>query len=97
MTQSIEGAQAELTPAGRDVSREEERAWLKPVGITYVDTIANPEVRPSFKFDPRTQMSPLALRLLLASNAFHNRAVDGTPASEAGTTRHSRFAFHWGR
>lgn len=39
-------------------------------------------------FDPRACVSPLAARLLAASNGIHTVPTDGWPVSEPFTTRH---------
>lgn len=88
MTQSIEAAQAEFTPPGREVTQAEQDSWLR-------GSVGMPAYR--WFFDPREPISDLAARLLAASNGLHSQPVDGTPASEPGTTRHARFGFHWGR
>lgn len=41
-----------------------------------------------FRFDPKKLVSPLAARLLAASNGLHNHPTDGWPVSEPFTTRH---------
>jgi hypothetical protein len=92
MTQSIEAARIEMTPPGNSVTREEEFSWLVGQEPKFTSTVTW-----RYKFDPRTPISDLAARLLAASNGLHSQPVDGTPASEPGTTRHARFGFCWGR
>lgn len=40
-------------------------------------------------FDPRVCVSPLAARLLAASNGLHTVPTDGWPVSEPFTSRHA--------
>ena len=41
-----------------------------------------------YRFDPEKPVTPLAARLLAASNGLHNYPTDGWPVSEPFTTRH---------
>ena len=80
MTTTHAAAQAELTHAGREVTREEQDCWLKGPFR-------------SGGFDPRAPISDLEARLLAASNSLHSTsrnygAPDGCVVSEPGTTRH---------
>ena len=69
MTTTHAAAQAELTHAGREVSQEESDRWLKGTAfITEFRAGANLP-RPG-GFDPTKPVSPLAARLLAASNAI---------------------------
>jgi len=110
MTNSIEGAQMELTPPGSDVSQAEQDRWLKgviPGSRTYfVADNAQSLMTPIYdyerkayvsRFNPAATISPLAARLLAASNGLHSSPTDGTPASEPGTTKHAGFRFSWSK
>jgi hypothetical protein len=52
-------------------------------------SLAAEAARP-FRFDPAAPVSPLAARLLAASNALHNHPSDGVPPAEPFTSRHGR-------
>ncbi len=99
----------ELTPPGRDVSQAEQDRWFKGIDLGrpgsdltveaewHDGKWVNARVRHPNGFDPMAPISDLAGRLLRASNAFYDFPVDGPRVSEPGTTRHARFAFHWGK
>lgn len=76
MTTTHAAAQAELTHAGREVTKEETDRWLK-MGRGSKPNLANAllwyEINTRFpvKFNPAWPISPLAARLLKASNAIH--------------------------
>lgn len=53
------------------------------------ERLAQSAARP-LRFDPKAPVSPLAARLLAASNGLHNHCTDGVPASDPFTSRHAR-------
>jgi hypothetical protein len=48
------------------------------------------EAAKPWRFDPTAPVSPLAARLLAASNGLWSHPVDGVPVAEVGTSRHAR-------
>lgn len=99
MTDPTDTARIEMTPARSAVTQAETDRWFKtPAVAILAHDVDLKQCSAAFRpkgwpFDPAKPISPLAARLLVASNGLHSHAVDGTPASEPHSTRHAGYIY----
>jgi hypothetical protein len=79
-------------PQRKSTQREAAMTFF-PFRLTTAEDMATSlaaEAARPFRFDPAAPVSPLAARLLAASNGLHNHPSDGVPPAEPFTSRHAR-------